>query len=171
MTRISAAGQMMAGATPLAGALRSLQVGVQSAATRPPDGGVLGADGPEVEPRLVEMSWGEWEGATLRRCARHTVSPCRKTRRAGSISDPCGGESPREVRERLRDVAARACGGGEPLVAVTHKGVIRCALSAGNRLAHAGQAARPSGVGPRAFVQCDRRPTAALPSWSPTSSS
>jgi broad specificity phosphatase PhoE len=73
---------------------------------------ILSGVPPRDEPALIEMDWGEWEGYGLDELRRRF------------------GESPRDVRDRierwLREVAAR----GEPVVAVTHKGVLRAALSA-----------------------------------------
>ena len=89
---------------------------------------LLGIADPIIEPRLIEMDWGAYEGRTLD-----------ELRRAGALSAanegrgldfcPPGGESPRAMQARLRawlmEVAAR----GEPAVAITHKGVIRVLLT------------------------------------------
>jgi probable phosphoglycerate mutase len=42
---------------------------------------------------------------------------------------PAGGESPREVRERLSRWLSELAPEGVPVLAMTHKGVIRAALS------------------------------------------
>lgn len=89
----------------------------------------LGADATDVEPRLVEMSWGEWEGATLAALRQAHGVAMQENEARGLDFRPCGGESPREVRARLRDWLCDVASAGEPLVAVTHKGVIRCALT------------------------------------------
>lgn len=89
----------------------------------------LGADGADVEPRLIEMSWGKWEGETLEALRQAHGVAMRENEARGLDFRPCGGESPRELRERLRDWLHDVVSDGEPVVAVTHKGVIRCALA------------------------------------------
>lgn len=79
---------------------------------------------PEAEPRLVEMSWGAWEGrrlAELRESGR--LSTADEAR--GLDFRPPDGESPRDVQERLRPLLAALAAAGKPVGAVTHKGVIR----------------------------------------------
>lgn len=78
----------------------------------------------EAEPRLVEMSWGAWEGcrlAELRESGR--LSAVEEAR--GLDFRPPDGESPRDVQERLRPLLAALAAAGKPVGAVTHKGVIR----------------------------------------------
>jgi probable phosphoglycerate mutase len=87
---------------------------------------LLGAPVAETDHRLVEMDWGHWEGCTL---AELRAAPGTAEREAAGLDfRPEGGETPREVQERvlgfLRDCAAAA-----PSVAVTHKGVIRAVLA------------------------------------------
>jgi probable phosphoglycerate mutase len=79
----------------------------------------------EVEPRLIEMDWGEWEGETLARL-RERPSMVENEGRGLDFRPP-GGESPREVWARvepwLREVK-------RPTLAITHRGVIRVVLAA-----------------------------------------
>ena len=84
---------------------------------------------PRVEPRLIEMSWGEWEGCTL---------PELRDRFRGTLDDleaqgldfrTPGGESPRDVQARVRPLLAEIAAAGEPTAAVTHKGVIRAVFA------------------------------------------
>jgi len=83
-----------------------------------------------VEPALMEANWGEFEGARRDDLAARIRELGLQPRRGLDFRPP-GGESPREVRRRLaRWLAALAAGaGGRPAVAVTHKGVLRSALS------------------------------------------
>jgi probable phosphoglycerate mutase len=83
---------------------------------------------PAVEPLLIEAHWGAWEGLTdavvgplaARMAARGT---------GGLDLRPPGGESPRDVRHRLSALMARLAPLGGTVAAVTHRGVIRAALS------------------------------------------
>jgi broad specificity phosphatase PhoE len=80
-----------------------------------------------VEPRLIEMDWGAFEGRTLAelRAEAPEVMAANETR--GLDFRPPGGESPREVRARLESLFADLT--DELVACVTHKGVIRAALS------------------------------------------
>jgi probable phosphoglycerate mutase len=85
-----------------------------------------------AEPLLIEMDWGAWEGRTVT-ALRTALGPAMAAAEAKGLDlRPPGGESPREVRERVRrffrKVAAEGAAQG-PAVAVTHKGVIRAALA------------------------------------------
>jgi len=81
------------------------------------------------EPRIAEMHWGAWEG---RRIAdlRTTLGAAMQANEARGLDfRPEGGESPREVLQRLRpwlgELAARA----QATLAFTHRGVIRVLLA------------------------------------------
>ncbi len=88
---------------------------------------LLGADAVVAEA-LTEMEWGEFEGLTLSEVnarIRHLdLQPSR-----GLDLRPPGGESPRMVRERLAGWLHTLPVAAPVLVAATHKGVIRSALS------------------------------------------
>jgi broad specificity phosphatase PhoE len=90
---------------------------------------LLGLD-PKSDSRLIEMAWGEWEGKSVRDL-RATYGPEFDANEAlGLDFRPPGGESPRDVQNRLRrllsEVQTRS-------IFVTHKGVLRAlyALSIG----------------------------------------
>lgn len=85
----------------------------------------LGATSPALEPRLVEMHYGAWEGLT-----HEEVDAL--TRDGGWEQRPDGGESPREVLTRARAWLDEIAAGDGPdtWVAVTHGGVIRVLLAA-----------------------------------------
>lgn len=76
---------------------------------------------PEPEPLLIEMAWGEWEGRTLEDLRAELGAEMTRNEARGLDFRPAGGESPREVQERLRPLLRRL----GPAVLVTHKGVIR----------------------------------------------
>ncbi len=76
-----------------------------------------------VEPRLIEMDWGRYEGraiAALREDPDFTLNEAR-----GLDFQPPGGESPRAVQARLKPFLADIAAGPEPALCVTHRGVIR----------------------------------------------
>jgi broad specificity phosphatase PhoE len=91
---------------------------------------ILSGTAPQCEPALIEMDWGEWEGFDLGELrARHGEAFARNEA-AGLDFRPPGGESPRDVRDRVvRWLAANATL-RESTVAVTHKGVLRAVLAA-----------------------------------------
>jgi probable phosphoglycerate mutase len=82
-----------------------------------------------VEPRLIEMDWGAWEGR--RGADLRAAAPAELAASEGRGLDfrPPGGESPREVCARLQLLAAELALDPTPVVAVCHKGVIRAALA------------------------------------------
>ena len=77
---------------------------------------------PEPEPRLIEMDWGAWEGRRLTELRQELGAAMAEKEARGLDFRPPGGESPREVQERLRPLLAELAG---PAVFVTHKGVLR----------------------------------------------
>ena len=90
---------------------------------------LLGAAAPRVAQPLTEMDWGEWEGYTLASLRRRLGERMALNERRGLDFRPPGGESPREVRFRLQSWLDETAASARPVVAVTHKGVIRAALS------------------------------------------
>ena len=82
-----------------------------------------------IEPLLVEMDWARFEGARLAELRASDPDGMAANEARGLDFRPPGGESPREVRSRLRTFFSRHAGDPGPLVAVTHKGVIRAAIS------------------------------------------
>lgn len=88
----------------------------------------LGADPIAVEPRLTEMDWGEWEGFTLAELRTRLGPAMAAAEERGLDFRPPGGESPRDVQARLAPLLAEIAAEGRPVLAVTHKGVIRAVL-------------------------------------------
>lgn len=78
-----------------------------------------------IEPELVEMDWGAWEGRRLAALRAHEGAAMAAAEARGLDFQPPGGESPRQVQDRLRPLLERLAATGRPAVAVTHKGVIR----------------------------------------------
>ena len=69
------------------------------------DGALLGLD-PRPEPRLVEMAWGEWEGRRLADLRAELGDAMIENEARGLDFRPPGGESPRDVQERLKPLLA-----------------------------------------------------------------
>lgn len=85
------------------------------------------------EPALIEMAWGEFEGRRLADIRSELGSKMEEAEARGLDFRLPGGESPRDVQERLFPFLASL---ERPSVAVTHKGVIRAlyALATGWRM-------------------------------------
>ena len=77
----------------------------------------------EVDARLMEMHWGEWEGQTLAQLREHPAMKENEGR--GLDFRPQGGESPREVLARVQTWLREVASDGRATLAVTHRGVIR----------------------------------------------
>lgn len=82
---------------------------------------ILGLD-PTPEPRLIEMAWGEWEGRNLAELRQELGREMAENEARGLDFRPPGGESPRDVQERLKPLLDEI---GERTILVTHKGVLR----------------------------------------------
>ena len=86
---------------------------------------LIGAPDAPREPRIIEMHWGDWEGETFAALRERHGEAMRENEARGLDFRPLNGESPREVRMRLkswlRDIGREA----QPTLAVTHRGVIR----------------------------------------------
>ncbi|WP_341914078.1 histidine phosphatase family protein [Ferrovibrio terrae] len=79
-----------------------------------------------TEPALIEMDWGAYEGCTLAELhARHGAAFA-ANEELGLDLQPPGGESPRQVQQRLLPWLRNLPGNAG---AVTHKGVIRAILA------------------------------------------
>ena len=82
---------------------------------------ILGLDA-HPEAALTEMSWGDWEGRTLSDLRARLGSEMAANEARGLDFRPPGGESPREVQERLKPWLKNV---QKATVAVAHRGVIR----------------------------------------------
>lgn len=88
---------------------------------------LLGVE-PQTDERLTEMSWGEWEGYTLRDI-RSSFADIDELEAQGLDFRAPGGETPREVQARVAPLLAEIAASGAPSAAVTHKGVIRAVFA------------------------------------------
>ena len=85
---------------------------------------------PRIEPALVEMDWGAWEGDRLAELRAHRGDAFVRNERRGLDFRPPRGESPRDVIARVTRWLATIAEGEQPIVAVTHNGVLRALLAA-----------------------------------------
>jgi probable phosphoglycerate mutase len=82
-----------------------------------------------VDPALVEMDWGQWEGRTIAELRADPAHSFDAMEARGLDLLPPGGESPRLVQERLKPVLKEIASVGLHTGAITHKGVIRALLA------------------------------------------
>jgi probable phosphoglycerate mutase len=81
-----------------------------------------------IDARLIEMSFGGWEGKSLAELRGSSGSDAESRERMGLDFRAPGGESPREVQARVAPLLAEIA---EPTIIVTHKAVLRALLSLG----------------------------------------
>lgn len=81
-----------------------------------------------LEPRLVEISWGLWEGQRSVDLLADPASGFRPTHEFGWRDKPPGGESAADAWERVRPALARIAAAGAPAVVVCHKALMRMML-------------------------------------------
>jgi broad specificity phosphatase PhoE len=91
------------------------------------------AEALRIEPRLAEMSFGEWEGQTLTELRSIHGPAMAEWEGKGLDFRAPGGESPRDVRDRLRPWLEEMGAVNKDVLAITHKGVMRAlyALASG----------------------------------------
>ncbi len=89
----------------------------------------LGLPVHRIEPLLVELDCGRWEGSTREELRERYGEAYEEMGRRGLDFRPDGGESSRELRARLGRWLSAAGAEGHPLGAVTHKGIIQMALA------------------------------------------
>ena len=85
----------------------------------------LGLRDVQLEPRLVEMYWGAWEGRSLSELRAEHGDAMAENEARGLDFRPPGGESPRQVLARVTDWLAEIAAARRPTLAVCHRGVIR----------------------------------------------
>ena len=82
------------------------------------------ADAP-VDERLAEMSFGDWEGRRLSDLRAEFGTAMAALEGRGLDFRAPGGESPRDVQQRLESFLLEVGRGDRDLIVVTHKSVIR----------------------------------------------
>lgn len=81
---------------------------------------------PRLDPALIEMNWGDWEGLHGKDLREDPASGYRDLEDWGWQYTPPGGESPHTIRLRLESWAASLTGDN---VAVCHIGIMRVLLA------------------------------------------
>jgi probable phosphoglycerate mutase len=86
-----------------------------------------------IEPRLIEMNYGAWEGRRLSDLRLEFDREMAELESRGLDFRAPGGESPRDVQARLRPWLAEVGANGKTTLAIAHKGIIRAvyALASG----------------------------------------
>jgi probable phosphoglycerate mutase len=74
------------------------------------------------------MAWGDWESRSLAELRAELGAAMAQNEARGLDFRPTGGESPRDVQNRLGPWLAGVGRTGRSIAAVTHKGVIRAIL-------------------------------------------
>jgi probable phosphoglycerate mutase len=90
---------------------------------------LLGVPDARPEPRLMEMSWGRWEGRTWEEVCSADAAAVAQLETRGLDFQPPEGESRRALRQRLCDWLSDVTVRATPVAAVTHRGVIHAALA------------------------------------------
>ena len=90
---------------------------------------LLGAPDAAIEPRIIEMDWGVWHGASLPGLRKALGQAMSENEARGLDFTPPGGESPRLVLQRLTSWLREIGTAGVPTLAITHRGVIRAILA------------------------------------------
>jgi broad specificity phosphatase PhoE len=83
----------------------------------------------EIEPRLIEMSWGEWEGQVLKPLRKQLGDVMRNNESRGLDFCLPAGESPRQVQQRLQQWLDEVATMEVDCAVIAHKGIIRCFYS------------------------------------------
>ena len=83
---------------------------------------------PRIEPALIEMDWGAWEGSTLDELRARFGDAFTDNAARGLDFQPPGGERPQDVVSRVAQWLDGIVARERPLVAVTHNGVLRALL-------------------------------------------
>ena len=96
---------------------------------------LLGIENANVDDRLIETNWGDWEGKTLAYLRTKYGKEMLINESKGLDLLPPNGESPRQVADRLSPLLSEIGSGrkGKMVAAITHKGVIRSLLALSTR--------------------------------------
>ncbi|MEM8916545.1 MAG: histidine phosphatase family protein, partial [Pseudomonadota bacterium] len=77
------------------------------------------------EPALIETDWGEWEGQRLVDIRAADPEGLAEREAAGLDFFPPGGESARDVQERLMPFLAERAHDEKGTIAIAHRGTLR----------------------------------------------
>ena len=90
---------------------------------------LLGIQNPKVNTDLEEMDWGDWTGKTLSELRQSEGVSFQENEQKGLDFQTPNGESPRDVRNRVKSFLNNITANEQALCIVTHKGVIRAFIS------------------------------------------
>ena len=89
----------------------------------------LGIADAQVDDRLIETDWGDWQGKTIKGLREDLGEAFLENEGKGRDFRPPHGESPADVIIRIRSFLAMVGAQAGPYAVVTHKGVIRAVLA------------------------------------------
>ncbi len=89
---------------------------------------LAGARPVQLDDRLVELSWGDWEGQQAKDLLADPATGFRPTHEWDADTKAPGGESAREAWDRLRPALAEIAESQVPAVIVMHKALMRLIL-------------------------------------------
>ncbi|MGB0504991.1 MAG: histidine phosphatase family protein [Pikeienuella sp.] len=84
---------------------------------------------PEIEPDLIELSWGAWEGQRGVDLLADPSSGYEHVENWGWGKSPPRGESPAVAWERIAPVLRRLAITGKPSLLVVHRGIMRVIMA------------------------------------------
>lgn len=90
---------------------------------------LLGVQNYATDHRLQEADWGDWEGLRLKDLRAELGETLSRNEMRGLDLEVPGGESPRQVRDRLAAFLREIGPVGEPVAVVCHNGILRAAYS------------------------------------------
>ncbi len=82
-----------------------------------------------LDPRLIEMDFGAWEGQSLAELRATPGAAADERESLGLDFSAPGGETPRQVQARLQPLLSEIAAANTPTIIVTHKAVLRALLS------------------------------------------
>ena len=124
---LSDAGRAKLRSMRLPDACRGMRVVTSPLARAVETGALLGFPDVPREARLMEMYWGSWQGELLAHLRSRLGAEMQANEDRGLDFRPAGGESPRELMQRVRSWLREL---REPTLAITHRGVIRVTFAA-----------------------------------------
>lgn len=122
---LSDAGRRRMAALKVSGEYRNMRVVTSPLRRCVETAAALGLGPVEVESRITEMSWGDWEGERLAELRARVGTAMQANEARGFDFAPPGGESPREVLGRVQAWLVEVASSDKPTLAIAHRGVIR----------------------------------------------
>lgn len=86
---------------------------------------ILSGKSANIEPRIIEMNYGNWEGCRLPDLRMELGDEMAENEARGLDFTPPGGESPRNVQKRMEPWLQGIVNDGVPVTVVAHHGIIR----------------------------------------------